>query len=149
MTTILRIKETAKEKGIKLSYICERLGFKSRTYFNDVEKNNREIPDDKLQIIADELNTTVAYLKGETDEKNKPASGGELTNHEKKMLDAYRNNPDMQATIDRILGIEKEGQVLLWAAAQSEDNRAPKVIYMSKERWEKIQNAPDTDDPLL
>ena len=85
-----------------------------------------------------------------TDEqKEKTAVNDDFSNHEKKIIEAYRNNPDLQATIDRILGVQQEGQVLLWAAAQSEDNHAPKVIYMSKERWNKIQSAPDTDDPLL
>ena len=103
----------------------------------------------KLTMLANYFGVSVAYLKGETDQKEKPAAGGELTEHEKKIIDAYRNHPEMQPTVDRVLGIQKEGQVLLWAAAQSEDNHAPKVIYMSKERWDKIQSAPDTDDPLL
>ena len=104
-----------------------------------------------LPQIAEYFNVSVDYLLGKTEEaqNNKPASGGELTDHDRILLEAYHANPDLQATVDRILGIQREGQVLLWAAAQSEDNHAPKVIYMSKERWEKIQSAPDTDDPLL
>ena len=104
-----------------------------------------------LPQIAEYFNVSVDYLLGKTEEeqKNQPASGGELTDHDRILLEAYHANPDLQATVDRILGIQREGQVLLWAAAQSEDNHAPKVIYMSKERWEKIQSAPDTDDPLL
>lgn len=42
-------------------------------YFIDIDKSNRDIPDDKLLMIADILNTTPEYLKGETDIKEKPA----------------------------------------------------------------------------
>ena len=101
-----------------------------------------------LPQIADYFGVTVAYLLGKEEQK-KPALEGELSQHDINLLKAYHENPELQATVDRILGIQKEGQVLLWAAAQSEDNHAPKVIYMSKERWNKIQSAPDTDDPLL
>lgn len=70
MTIVQRIKKMAQEQGISMAYLCKKIGLSSRTYFNDIEKHSREIPLDKLTIIADALRTTVAYLKGETEEKN-------------------------------------------------------------------------------
>lgn len=68
-----RIRALAKEKGLSLSFICSKLGV-AHVYFIDIDKSGRDIPDDKLAIIADLLNTTPEYLKGETDIKEKPSS---------------------------------------------------------------------------
>lgn len=69
-----RIKSLAKECGLSLAYICRRLGV-AKVYFNDLQKSNREIPTDKLKTIADILDTTPEYLRGETDIKSKKAPG--------------------------------------------------------------------------
>ena len=73
MVTIDRTRELAKERGISLTFICKRLGL-NNVYFIDREKAGKEIPDEKLAVIADVLFTTVSYLKGETDEKERPAT---------------------------------------------------------------------------
>ena len=62
MTTVQKIKQLAREQGRSISYLCKQLGFTSRTYFNDIEKNHREIPLDKLEVIARTLGVTVDYL---------------------------------------------------------------------------------------
>ena len=73
MNTVSRIRKRAKEKGKTLKSICLKLGYNGRTYFSDIDNKGGTIPDDKLEIIAHELDTTVAYLKGESDEKEKTA----------------------------------------------------------------------------
>lgn len=70
MANVDKIKALAKEKGIKLVFICDKLGLKE-VYFNDIKRTGREIPSDRLQIIADILGTTPEYLKDETDVKEK------------------------------------------------------------------------------
>lgn len=67
--TTKRIRDLAKEQGRSLKYLCDKIGVSSRTYFRDIEKQQREIPPKKLEIIAGALNTTVDYLLGNTDEK--------------------------------------------------------------------------------
>lgn len=62
-----RIRARAKECGRSLSYLCRVLGV-APVYFIDIEKQNRTIPRDKLDIIATELNTTAEYLAHETDD---------------------------------------------------------------------------------
>lgn len=69
--TTQRIRELVDEQGRSLKYLCDRIGVKSRTYFQDVEKQGRNIPVKKLEIIADALDTTTDYLLGETDVKTK------------------------------------------------------------------------------
>lgn len=64
VVNIDKIKTLAKEQGLSLSFICTQLGV-AKVYFNDIVKNNRDIPIEKLQIIADILNTTPEYLRDE------------------------------------------------------------------------------------
>lgn len=89
-----RIRSLSKEKGISLSFICRKLEV-APVYFIDIDKSNRDIPDDKLLIIADILNTTPEYLKGETDIKEKPVgkSTDGLTDYEVRMLAWFRSLP--------------------------------------------------------
>lgn len=69
--TIDRIETLAKEKGMSLSFLCGKLGL-ARNYLSEVKKGKTKISDDRLAIIADILNTSPEYLKGETDIKEKP-----------------------------------------------------------------------------
>ena len=62
-----RIKSLAKKQGKTLSYICGLIGRKVY-YLNDISTNNAEMPDEYLKILAENLGTSVAYLKGETDD---------------------------------------------------------------------------------
>ena len=64
-----RIRNLAKKRGVSLSYICQELGL-TKVYFNYIEKNNAEIPYVRLEKIAEVLQTTPAYLRGETDDVN-------------------------------------------------------------------------------
>ena len=73
MSTIDKIRTLSKEKGLSLSFLCKKMNV-NRVYFIDCEKNSRTIPDDKLSIIADCLSTSIEYLKGETDEKERQSA---------------------------------------------------------------------------
>lgn len=70
--TIQRIKQLADQQGRSLKFLCEKIGMKGRSYFNDIEKNHRTIPIDKLEIIADILDTTTDYLLGNSDNPSEP-----------------------------------------------------------------------------
>lgn len=94
MYKIDRVIQLAKEKGVSQAYICGKLGLR-RTYLADVRLGKDSIPDDRLAIIADILNTTPEYLKGETDQKEKPAgeSTDGLSDYEVRMLAWFRSLP--------------------------------------------------------
>ena len=76
MAIIDTVLQLAKEKGISQAFICNKLGL-SRNYLSEVKKGKTKISDDRIATIAVILNTTPEYLKGETDQKEKPA--GEST----------------------------------------------------------------------
>lgn len=67
--TVERIKALSKEKGFKMKHICSNLGVREN-YFNDCKNKNLAIPDEKLKLTAVMLETTMEFLKGETDDPN-------------------------------------------------------------------------------
>ena len=96
MSMVDRITNLAKEKGITQAFISGKLGV-HRNWLSCVKRDNLKISDERLAIIAGVLGTTVAYLKGETDDptpenKKSPSQIDELLNDPdfKLILDAYR-----------------------------------------------------------
>ena len=71
MDIIDKIKNTAKEKGISIAFICSKLGV-GRGYLNDVIAGKNRLTDDRLSTIAGILGVSVDYLLGRTDDPNPP-----------------------------------------------------------------------------
>lgn len=67
MCNIDRIKNLAKEKGIKIKYICAQLGL-AETYLSNVKNGKDRMTNDRLSRIAVMLDTTVDYLADVTDD---------------------------------------------------------------------------------
>ena len=88
---IARIKALAKEKGYSLTYMYKQLCFPSG-YLRDVNANKTALTEDRLNLMADFLGTTVEYLKGETDIKEKaaPISGSDLSERDIQFLEIFR-----------------------------------------------------------
>lgn len=67
--TVERIKALSKARGFKMKFICGNIGVRDN-YFTDCKTKKIDIPTDKLAAVATMLDTTVAYLSGETDDPN-------------------------------------------------------------------------------
>ena len=105
-----RIKTAAKEKGVTLKFLCDKIG-KRRTYIGETEIRGGTIPDSELKIIADVLDTTPEYLRGETDKKEKPSKNGELSQMEKEMLRRLTAlAPEMQDKAMEFLALLQDAQ---------------------------------------
>lgn len=93
MANINKIKSLAKEQGLKIAFICKQLGL-ARTYFSDVERGKTKISDARLQVIADILHTSPAYLRDETDDKKPPDyKAEELTPEIQDIIERVKNLP--------------------------------------------------------
>lgn len=68
-----RIKHRAKEYGLTMKFLAQKIN-KYDGFLSCVRNGTDRIDDNELQVIADILHTTPAYLRGETDEKEKPAT---------------------------------------------------------------------------
>lgn len=69
---INRIKDLSKEQGTSLTFMYKQLGLPSG-YLRDVNANKTALTETRIEAIANFLNTTPEYLKGETDIKEKTA----------------------------------------------------------------------------
>lgn len=69
-----RLDTLIKETGKKKNYLCGLLG-RGEYYIRDARNKNIDIPAEYVAIWADELSTTVDYLQGYTDVKEKPTAG--------------------------------------------------------------------------
>lgn len=74
MRNVERAKQIAKSKGVSFAFVCTQIG-KSRGYLAEILANNRDIPEKMLEPVAQALGVTVAELKGEPEQKEKPAPG--------------------------------------------------------------------------
>lgn len=99
MSTVDRITSLAKQKGITQAFICDQFNL-NRNWFATIRKYNIKISDERLNVIAGILGTTVAYLKEETDDpsvpspqKEKSPSNDGLLADEQAVLSIYRMTP--------------------------------------------------------
>ena len=58
LCNIDKIKSLAKTKGIKLKYVCEKIGIRE-SYFGDIKAGKNKMTEERLRSIADLLGTTV------------------------------------------------------------------------------------------
>lgn len=104
MLRVNRIRSLAKERGISLSFICQKINV-APVYFIDREKAGRDVPDDKLEQIAQVLFTTSAYLKGETDVPDQPGSHVPgLTKAQQTVMEKIKRlSPEALEALDKML----------------------------------------------
>jgi len=67
-----RVLDEIEKSGVKKSAVCDAMGV-NRSYLADKLRADSPIPDKKLALAAAMLKVPLSYLKGETDEKERPA----------------------------------------------------------------------------
>lgn len=72
----------------------------------------------------------------------------EFNEHEQDLVIAYRQKPEMQPAVDKLLGIDNTETVRVLRAARSNDNRHIGYIEISKEKLELLENAPSVEDEV-
>lgn len=99
MVNVNKIKSRAKEKGIKIGFLCEQVGMKD-TYLADVARGKNRMTNDRLSKIAEILGTSVAYLNDETDDPapviGEPIPKSDLEKMQDMAIDMLRKLDDMQ-----------------------------------------------------
>lgn len=81
--------------------LAERLGV-SHTAVSNWESGNNSIDIDTLYNACEVFGVTLNDMYG------KFSMADSLTDHERKVISAYRESPDMQAAVDRLLNVEPD-----------------------------------------
>ncbi len=95
-----RIKSLSKEKGITVNQLLTAVGL-GRNTMSNFKTSMPKV--DTLSKIADYLGCSMDYLIGRVDTSDIDSS---LPEKEKRLISAYRNQPDIQLAVDRLLGID-------------------------------------------
>lgn len=92
-----------KKAGLTQKQLAEAIGAKKSSISNwELAQNSPDI--DTLVEICKILNVTARDMFGIYAGADAPA----LSAHEREMVDAYRAHPEMQAAVDKLLGVEPE-----------------------------------------
>lgn len=153
-----RLKNLRKSRGLSQLEISKHLGLKPRTYVS-YENNERE-PDSQVLIkIAQFFDVSIDYLLDFN--ANSQVSVPFITKKELQIIKAYRNQPDMQKAVNKLLGIaespplqivqtkkppdEVEEHEPMLRYARTDDLTSTQPRKLTKEQWEELENGEDVD----
>lgn len=145
-----RLKQLRQELNKSMADVARELHIPYTAYVN-YEKEVREPNSETLIEFANYFSCSVDYLICRSDNREVMTDVREieLTRHEKKLVVAYRNKPEMQPAIDKLLNINddsSEEYVTVLTAARSSDNRPIEFQKISKEKLELLKNAKSVED---
>lgn len=134
--------------GTKPNPVAKALGISSATVTK--WKNGATPSLCTAKKIADHFGVSVDSLVGNTS----VAPVSDITSvgisaEEIELLRAYRAHPEMQAAVNRLLGIKEVGGAYMYTAAHSTDKHCDAVTYVDKEALIRLEEAPETDDTLM
>ena len=141
MTIYQRIKNLRESKGMSQQELAEKVVFKTASAVNKIELGLRDINQSKIKAFAEALGTTSCYLLDGKETSKDFVSSFALTEREKALVIAYREHPDMQKSVDRLLGIEPEEKLYIIEKAARNGDNSPLVVTDSK--LKKLENLPE------
>lgn len=104
-----QLKKAMQNKGITQSELCKQTGI-NKSAMSQYLSGKFKPKQSRTYIIAKALNVSEAWLMGFENadmERHEPQQNNclQLTNHEKELVIAYRQQPSMQEAVDRLLNI--------------------------------------------
>lgn len=100
------LQDVLNEKGVNVNELSNMINVSNQTLYSIIKRDNMKIDFEVLLKICDALDVSVERFYSDFYHSNKNKVS--LTNHENKVITAYRNKPDMQPAVDKLLGVEDE-----------------------------------------
>ncbi len=107
-----KLNSLLKKRNRNINELATAINVSPQTLYSISKRNNTKVDLDILQKIADELAVTLDYFCTESRANNSAqvASAFVLSEPEKKLVLAYREHPEMQPAIDKMLDIDSENE---------------------------------------
>lgn len=106
-----RIRARREELGMSQEELANKLGYKSRSSINKIEKGENDIPQSKIVSFAKALRTTPEFLMG-WDDKEQEVAASESSYYDDPEVAAIANemkeNPNIRVLFDASRGLSKE-----------------------------------------
>ena len=146
-----RLKMLRKKANLSVDELSNIIGKDRATVYRYERGDIRKLPFELLEPLAKAFNVTPADIVGIADEDNLI-----LSKEEKRLVLAYRNKPDMQKSVDILLGIAESPPQIVQTKAppkveepetikiSASDGKPTKAV--TKEIVEKLENAPSHTD---
>lgn len=118
------INQRRTELGLTLEDVGKVVGVSKSTVKKWEDGFISNMKRDKIALLAKVLQLNpVAFITGDISAEVKFFN---LSPHEKEVVTAYRNKPDMQPAVDKLLGIEEDTDLIpSLVAARSKSNDVP------------------------
>lgn len=95
-----RIKNRREELNMSQEELAKKLGYKSRSSINKIEKGENDIPQSKIAAFAAALETTPEYLMGWETPAPEPSPSYYVDPETAELADRLKNQPGMRMLFD-------------------------------------------------
>ena len=142
-----RIQARRKELNLTQEVIANRLSLNKSTIARYESGAVEKIKLPVIQAMAQILDVNPDWLALKTDKKGCYADCVDITKniqlskHEAYLILAYREHPDMQKSVDKLLGIEPEERLYIIEKAARNGDNSPLVVTDSK--LKELENLPE------
>ena len=160
-----RIRAQRIKLGLSVDDLADKLGKNRATIYRYESDEIENFPVTIIKPLATILEVSPAYLMGWADKEdgsdiystntiygagasaNSTATNNEfpLSAHEKTVVIAYRNKPDMQPAVDKLLGIDAEPNSTEIIKIAARDGSFTETTITDDEA-KRISDLPDVDD---
>lgn len=127
------------EKGTNANELSKMIGVSCQTIYSIIKRDNMKIDFEVLLKICKALNVSVERFYSDYCDYSEAAYL--LSPHEKELVSAYREQPDMQKSVDKLLGIEPEEKLYIIEKAARNGDNSPLVVTDSK--LKELENLPE------
>ena len=101
-----RIRELRIKKDMSQQELAKLTGYRDRSSIAKIETGSVDLPQSKILLFANVLGVTPAELMGLKD-LDPPFR---ISDHERQVILAYRQHPELQPVVDRVLLLPEESR---------------------------------------
>lgn len=148
---IKRLKDAITTSGYSYIELEKKTGIAKSSIQRYVSEKTKKVPVEAIVSLSLAVNVSPAYIMGwdQNSETNKHTINRNindekilmLSEQEKKLITAYRKHPDMQKSVNLLLGIEPEEKLYIIEKAARNGDNSPLIVTGSK--LEELENLPE------